>query len=99
MRAFMGASILGSGGDACLRRRGVTMFYIIACLVALMGFVSFAVDLGRVETAKTELRRAADAAARAGLAYISQGSSTVQTVAINMAANETCDGSSVVLTA
>jgi Flp pilus assembly protein TadG len=93
----MGASILGSGGDACLRRRGVTMFYIIACLVALMGFVSFAVDLGRVETAKTELRRAADAAARAGLAYISQGSSSVQTAAINMAANEKCDGSTVVL--
>jgi Flp pilus assembly protein TadG len=93
MRAFMGANNLGS------RRRGVAMFYIVVAAVAMLGFVSLAVDLGRVQTAKTELRRAADAAARAGVAYISQGSSTVQTVAINMAANETCDGSSVVLTA
>ncbi len=48
------------------RRSGMAFIYIIVALVAMLGFCSFAVDLGRVQTAKTELRRAADAAARGG---------------------------------
>jgi Flp pilus assembly protein TadG len=91
----MGVHNLSPRRQLSERRRGVTMFYIVAVLVAMMGFVSFAVDLGRVQTAKTELRRAADAAARAGVACLSQGTSAVQTAAINMAGNEKCDGSSV----
>ena len=46
------------------RRHGVAIFYVIVVLIVMLGFCSFAVDLGRVQTAKTELRRAADAAAR-----------------------------------
>ena len=46
------------------RRRGVAIIYIIVVLIVMLGFCSFAVDLGRVQTAKTELRRAADAAAQ-----------------------------------
>lgn len=67
-------------------------------MIATMGLVSLAVDLGRVETAKTELRRAADAAARVGAAYLPQGTSAVQTAAIAMAANDTVDGTAVSIT-
>jgi hypothetical protein len=79
------------------RRRGIAMFYVIVSLIAMMGFVSLAVDLGRVQTAKTELRRAVDAAARAGLASLMQGTSAVRTAAVNMAANNKCDGSTVTI--
>jgi hypothetical protein len=65
----------------------------------MLGFCSFAVDLGRVQTAKTELRRAADAAARAGAANIPMGISAVQTAAISMAYANKCDGSPVVIAA
>jgi Flp pilus assembly protein TadG len=80
------------------RRHGVAIFYVIVVLIVMIGFCSFAVDLGRVQTAKTELRRAADAAARAGVASLALGTSSVQTAAINMAANDKCDGSTVTLT-
>lgn len=49
-----------------LKRRGYGLIFSAVCLVAVVGFASFAVDLGRTTAAKTELRRAADAAARAG---------------------------------
>jgi len=80
------------------RRHGIAIIYIIVVLIVMLGFCSFAVDLGRVQTAKTELRRAADAAARAGVASLALGTSSVQSAAINMAANDKCDGSTVVLT-
>jgi Flp pilus assembly protein TadG len=80
------------------RRRGIAIIYGILSLIAMLGFCSLAVDLGRVQTAKTELRRAADAAARAGAAYIPQGTSAVQSAAIAIAAQNKCDGASVVLT-
>jgi Flp pilus assembly protein TadG len=80
------------------RRRGIAIIYVIIALVAMLGFCSLAVDLGRVQTAKTELRRAADAAARAGAAYIPQGTSAVQSAAIAIASQNKCDGANVVLT-
>ena len=46
--------------------RGTVMVWAIVSMVALMAFVSLAVDMGRVQLAKTELQRAADAAARYG---------------------------------
>ncbi len=81
------------------RRSGMAFIYIIVALVAMLGFCSFAVDLGRVQTAKTELRRAADAAARAGAANIPLGATAVQNAAIAMAAANKCDGSAVTITA
>ena len=81
------------------RRSGMAFIYIIVALVALLGFCSFAVDLGRVQTAKTELRRAADAAARAGAANIPLGTTAVQNAAIAIAAQNKCDDSPVVITA
>lgn len=48
------------------KRRGSGLVFTSICMVAVVGFASFAVDLGRTTAAKTELRRAADTAARAG---------------------------------
>jgi Flp pilus assembly protein TadG len=81
------------------RRHGVAMIYVVVSLAVMLGFCSLAVDLGRVQVAKTELRRAADAAARAGVAQLlSSGTSAAQSAAIAMAARNYCDGSAVVLT-
>lgn len=43
---------------------GFAVLYAAIALVALLGIMSFAVDLGRVQCAKTELQNACDAAAR-----------------------------------
>ena len=79
------------------RRHGVAIFYVIVVLIVMLGFCSFAVDLGRVQTAKTELRRAADAAAP-GIANLALGTSNVDSAAIAMAGNNKCDGSYVTIT-
>jgi Flp pilus assembly protein TadG len=84
--------------DALSRRRGVALFYVIAALAVMLGFCSLAVDFGRVQVAKTELRRATDAAARAGAASLNQGSSNVITAAENIAAANNVDGLPLVLT-
>jgi Flp pilus assembly protein TadG len=73
------------------RRHGVAIIYIIVVLVVMLGFCSFAVDFGRVQTAKTELRRAADAAARAGIANLYTSTGPVS-AAQTMAANDKVDG-------
>jgi hypothetical protein len=79
------------------RHSGVTLFYVIVALVAMLGFVSFAVDLGRVQMAKTELRRATDAAARAGADSLPNGSSAAVCAAIALAASNKVDGAPLVL--
>jgi len=84
------------------RRRGMAMIYILVTLVAMLGFCSFAVDLGRVQTAKTEIRRGADAAARVAAAYLNQqqkGSThgPVQTQAEAIAFDNKVDGTPLVL--
>lgn len=78
-------------------RRGIAAAYSILMLIALCGLVSMGVDLGRVQVAKTELRAAADAAARAGVAGLATSATQAQNDAIAMAANNKCDGSGVVL--
>src|SRR5438067_13216026 len=78
-------------------RRGIAAVYSILMLVALCGLVSMGVDLGRVQVAKTELRSAADAAARAGVAGLATSVSQAQIDAVATAAANNCDGSAVVL--
>jgi Flp pilus assembly protein TadG len=75
------------------------MIYVVISLIVMLGFASLAVDLGRVIVAKTQLRAAADAAARAGVAALPQGSNDAITAAVNMAAQNNADGSPVVLNA
>jgi Flp pilus assembly protein TadG len=83
-----------------LRRRcGSVLMYSIVAMVVLTAFVSFGVDFGRVQLAKTALQAAADAAARAGAAELSAGGTDAQVVAeaVAYAAANTVDGSPVVL--
>jgi Flp pilus assembly protein TadG len=49
-------------------QRGVAVVYMLIAMTALFGLVSLAVDYGRAQLVKTELQRAADAAARVGAA-------------------------------
>jgi Flp pilus assembly protein TadG len=67
-------------------------------MLAILAFVSLAVDYGRVQLAKTEMQRAADAAARYGAAGFASGnSSTPKTNAIAAAADNKTDGTPVAL--
>src|SRR5438105_88540 len=78
-------------------RQGIAAAYSILMLVALCGLVSMGVDLGRVQLAKTELRSAADAAARAGAAGVPVSVTQAKTDAAAVAAANTCDGVAVAI--
>jgi Flp pilus assembly protein TadG len=75
----------------------MAMIYVIVSVVAMLGFCSLAVDLGRVVVAKTQLRVAADAAARAAVAALPQGNSAAISAAQTMAASNKSDGYAVTL--
>lgn len=74
---------------------GITVVYAIIAMSALIAFSSLAVDYGRVQVAKYELQRAADAGARAAVAGVSGGISNAQTLAVNYAASNMADGTAV----
>src|SRR5258706_11290185 len=76
-------------------RRGISSAFSIIVLIALCGFVSLAVDLGRVQLAKTELRTATDAAARAAAGGLTTSPAQARASAIAIAAANTCDGGAV----
>ena len=71
------------------RHRAFTIWYMGICLFVLLGLVSFGIDLGRLQAAKTELQRAVDAAARYGALGINNG--TAVTKAITAGADNTID--------
>lgn len=79
------------------RRPGMAMVYGMLVLTVLLAMASLAVDLGRVQLAKTELRQAADAAARYAVSGISDGTATSK--AISAASENNADGTSVTVTA
>jgi Flp pilus assembly protein TadG len=81
------------------RRRGIAIVYVAVLITLLMGFCSLAVDVGRIQVAKTELRRAADAAGRAAAADLGVSVAQAQTDAAKFAAANTCDGTPVVVSA
>jgi Flp pilus assembly protein TadG len=80
-----------------LVRRGVTMVYAVVAMVAILMFVSFAVDLGRVQVAKTELQRAADDVARYAASGLQYGTSTVISRVSTAAADNKVDGASLAI--
>jgi Flp pilus assembly protein TadG len=55
------------------RRAGYALIYVSIALVAFTGICALAVDWGRVQLAKTELRRTCDAAARYAITGVSDG--------------------------
>lgn len=71
--------------------------YTVIMLAGLCGLVSFGVDIGRVQVAKTELQTAADAAARAAAAGLATSAAEARSDAVEAAAANVCDGSPVVL--
>lgn len=77
--------------------RGSALIYVTVALVVMAGFVSLAVDLGRVHVVKGELQLAADAAARYALTGLSGGPTIVETRALTAAQDNKADGSAVVL--
>src|SRR5580698_6524763 len=78
-------------------RHGVTIIWVAVTMVALLGFCSLAVDLGRVQAVKSQLEVATDAAARAAAANLSSGVSAVQGAAYSVAQANTADGSPVAI--
>lgn len=64
----------------------MVLIYTMIVMVALLGFASFAVDLGRVQLTKMELSRLADAAARAAANEMPNGQSAAILAAKNIAA-------------
>jgi hypothetical protein len=75
----------------------MAMIYVIISLVAMLSFCSLAVDWGRVQTGKTEIRRAADAAARVAAAFLPQGTANVRTNAEAVALQNKVDGTGLVI--
>ena len=56
-------------------RRGGVLIYSLFLMTIMMGFISFGVDFGRMETVKTEMQRGADGVARGALQlYVTYGS-------------------------
>jgi hypothetical protein len=81
------------------RYRGVVAIYTIVIMTALCMFISLAVDYGRAQLVKTELRRAADASARAAAAYIYSDLNAGTAAAIDIASRNKADGTAVDLVA
>lgn len=80
-------------------RRGIAIVYFLLIFTVLLGFVAFAVDWARVQLVKTELQRAADAAARFAAVGVATSTAQAQTNAIAVASENLADGTSVALAA
>jgi Flp pilus assembly protein TadG len=83
--------------DRLRPKRGYTLVWMCVVMVLLMGLASLAVDYGHVQVVKTQLRRAADAAARYAATGMPFGASTAQAWALAAAADNAADGSPIVL--
>jgi len=77
---------------------GFAFIQTVLILAALIALVSLGVDYGRVQLAKTELRSAADAAARAAASSLSTPS-VARSLAIQYAGANNADGSPIQITA
>src|SRR5215203_5762975 len=76
-------------------RRGIALVYLSVVLLVLTAFCSLAVDLGRVQVAKGELRLAADAAARHGASGLASSPAVARANAVSAAADNRADGTTV----
>src|SRR4051794_29716058 len=81
------------------RSRGVAMVYAIMIMTAMCMILSLAVDYGHAQLVKTELRRSADASARAAASYIYSDLSAGTAAAMDMASRNKADGASINLVA
>src|SRR2546421_3311535 len=73
-------------------RSGHVILYLAVAIPVVVGFATFAVDYGRVQLAKSQLRMAADSAARAAATSLPNGVAAAQASAVAMGAANKCDG-------
>lgn len=102
-----GGTRAGKGGDAFVMspfkldrftyRRGTTAIMLTGVIVIVAAFATLGVDWGRVQTAKTELQQAADAACRAAVCSLPNGVTAAQNAAVAFAAKNTVAGAAVTL--
>jgi Flp pilus assembly protein TadG len=62
-------------GSSRARRRGVALIYVLVVMTAMAALASLGVDYARVALVRTEMRSAADSAARAGAVALAGGRS------------------------
>ena len=77
------------------RRRGAIAVLAAIMCVILLGMIAFAVDIGYLAEARTQLQAAADSAALAAAAVANQGQSTAFQVANSVAGNNLVAGRAV----
>src|SRR5688500_18472135 len=82
----------GRRGGCRRRPGGMTIIYLLVMLTVLLALASFAVDYGRVQLAKTQLRIATDSAAKWGALGVKNGKSHVLARVNEAAADNTVDG-------
>src|SRR4051794_27857267 len=80
-------------------RPGVSMVFAIVMMTAVCGLCSMGADYARVQLAKTELRRAADAVARAAVANLSSGVTATQNAAVTYGGYNLVDGTALAIDA
>jgi len=73
-------------------RRGASLVYVTVMMVAMLAICSLAVDVARVQVAKTELRRAVDGAARFGAIGLDRDAATAFNNAAVSASDNQVDG-------
>jgi hypothetical protein len=78
-------------------RKGMSLIWAAVVMVALCAIGSFAVDYGRVQIVKTQLRAAADAAARAAAHDMPTSLALASASAVDYARRNLADGQPVVL--
>lgn len=78
-------------------RGGSALAYVIVSMVAMLAFASLAVDMGHVYVVRSELRLAADAAARFGVTGLKSGVAAAQAYAVDAANDNKSDGEPVVI--
>jgi Flp pilus assembly protein TadG len=80
------------------RYRGVTLIYVAVIMVVMVGFTALAVDYARIQLDKTQAQAAADGAALYAASGIIGGTpTTVIARAVTAAADNSVDGSKVVV--
>src|SRR4051794_233722 len=78
-------------------RAGVALFYCIVVMTVMVALCSMGVDYARVQLTKTELQRAADAAARYAATGLANDPAAARANAIAAAKDNLADGKPVVL--
>src|SRR4051812_45740614 len=79
------------------RKPGIAVLYVVIFMTVGLAIASLAVDYGTVQLAKTQLRMAADSAARASVQALGGSVSSVQDIAVQYAAANTCNGTAVAI--